>query len=394
MLNRRLLRIKVMQSVYAFKQSKASNKELTIDKIKAEFREEFLELGQEEKARIDEEQAKVIEYFNNYVDEDAEASTENLDAKLLKVASNARSHYEDLVSNDQLEFRKRMVIETEQLFTKYLKLLSYIIDISVLSKKELERKAERGARNMEMDQKFVDWFYNNDAFKLLREDAALNEILSEKKLRRIEDDERVLEWLRTLKKDEEIISQIEDLLKESNSFETQQEILRLIVRDFIFKNEVIESTFEAEDLNWSENKKILRSMVLKTVKNLSEGEETEILSISKNWDEDKEFFEDLYTYTLNQEESFKGIIESKSKKWAVDRIAKVDGILINMALAEMLNFRNIPVKVTINEFIEISKQYSTPKSWQFINGMLDSISEELQNEGKIKKSGKGLLDNK
>ncbi|KXX67899.1 transcription antitermination protein NusB [Flammeovirga sp. SJP92] len=394
MLNRRLLRIKVMQSVYAFKQSKASNKELTIDKIKAEFREEFLELGQEEKARIDEEQAKVIEYFNNYVDEDTEASTENLDAKLLKVASNARSHYEELVSNDQLDFRKRMVIETEQLFTKYLKLLSYIIDISVLSKKELERKTERGARNTEMDQKFVDWFYNNTAFKLLREDAALNEILSEKKLRRIEDDERVLEWLRILKKDEEIVSQIEDLLKESNSFETQQEILRLIVRDFIFKNEVIESTFEAEDLNWSENKKILRSMVLKTVKNLSEGEETEILSISKNWDEDKEFFEDLYTYTLNQEESFKGIIESKSKKWAVDRIAKVDGILINMALAEMLNFRNIPVKVTINEFIEISKQYSTPKSWQFINGMLDSISEELQNEGKIKKSGKGLLDNK
>ena len=394
MLNRRLLRIKVMQSVYAFKQSKASNKELTIDKIKAEFREEFLELGQEEKARIDEEQAKVIEYFNNYVDEDAEASTENLDAKLLKVASNARNYYEDLVSNDQLDFRKKMVVETEQLFTKYLKLLSYIIDISVLSKKELERKAERGARNMEMDQKFVDWFYNNDAFKLLREDAALNEILSEKKLRRIEDDERVLEWLRILKKDEEIISQIEDLSKESDSFETQQEILRLIVRDFIFKNEVIESTFEAEDLNWSENKKILRSMVLKTVKNLSEGEETEILSISKNWDEDKEFFEDLYTYTLNQEESFKGIIESKSKKWAVDRIAKVDGILINMALAEMLNFRNIPVKVTINEFIEISKQYSTPKSWQFINGMLDSISEELQNEGKIKKSGKGLLDNK
>lgn len=394
MLNRRLLRIKVMQSVYAFKQSKASNKELTIDKIKAEFREEFLELGQEEKARIDEEQAKVIEYFNNYVDEDAEASTENLDAKLLKVASNARNYYEDLVSNDQLDFRKKMVVETEQLFTKYLKLLSYIIDISVLSKKELERKAERGARNMEMDQKFVDWFYNNDAFKLLREDASLNEILSEKKLRRIEDDERVLEWLRILKKDEEIISQIEDLSKESDSFETQQEILRLIVRDFIFKNEVIESTFEAEDLNWSENKKILRSMVLKTVKNLSEGEETEILSISKNWDEDKEFFEDLYTYTLNQEESFKGIIESKSKKWAVDRIAKVDGILINMALAEMLNFRNIPVKVTINEFIEISKQYSTPKSWQFINGMLDSISEELQNEGKIKKSGKGLLDNK
>lgn len=394
MLNRRLLRIKVMQSVYAFKQSKASNKELTIDKIKAEFRDEFLEFGQEEKARIDEEQAKVIEYFNNYVGEDTEASTENLDAKLLKIASTARNHYENLVSSDQLEFRKKMVAETEQLFTKYLKLLSYLIDISELSKKELERKKERGARNTELDEKFIDWFYNNKAFKLFREDETLNELLSNHKLRRVEDDEKVLDWLRILKKDEELISQIENLQKESNTFETQQEILRLIVRDFIFKNEVIESTFEAEDLNWSENKKILRSMVLKTVKNLSEGEETEILSISKNWEEDKEFFENLYTYTLNQEESFIGIIASKSKKWAVDRIAKVDAILINMALAEMLNFRNIPVKVTINEFIEISKQYSTPKSWQFINGMLDSISEELHTEEKIKKSGKGLLDNK
>lgn len=394
MLNRRLLRIKVMQSVYAFKQSKASNKELAIDKIKAEFREEFLEFGQEEKARIDEEQAKVIEYFNNYVAEDTEASTEDLDAKLLKVASNAKKYYEDLVTDDQLQFRKRMVIETEQLFTKYLKLLSYVIDISVLSKKELERKVERGARNIELDQKFVDWFYNNSAFKLLREDTTLDELLSDNKLRRGEDDEKVTEWLRVLKKDEDLISQIENLLKESNSFETQLEVLRLIVRDFIFKNEVVESSFEAADLNWSENKKILRSMVLKTVKNLEEGEEAEILSISKNWDEDKEFFEDLYTYTLNQEDSFQGIIASKSKKWAVDRIAKVDAILINMALAEMLNFRNIPVKVTINEFIEISKQYSTPKSWQFINGMLDSISEELQKEGKIKKSGKGLLDNK
>ncbi|MBB6463818.1 transcription antitermination factor NusB [Flammeovirga kamogawensis] len=394
MLNRRLLRIKIMQSVYAFKQSKASNKELTLDTIKAEFREEFLEFGQEEKARIDEEQAKVIEYFTNYLNEDIEASTEELDVKLLKIASKAKNHYEQLVIKDENDFKKKMVIETEQLFTKYLKILSYLIDISELSKKELERKVEKNARNIELDQKFVDWFYNNKAFTILREDDVLTELLSKHKLRRIEDDEKVLEWLRVLKRDEDLITAIEELTKDSSTFETQQEVLRLIVRDFIFKNEVIESSFEAEDLNWSENKRILRSMVLKTVKNISEDEGTEILSISKNWEEDKEFFEELFSLTLSQEENFKEIIANKSKKWAIDRIAKVDSILINMALAEMLNFRNIPVKVTINEFIEISKQYSTPKSWQFINGMLDSISEELQSEGKIKKSGKGLLDNK
>ncbi|NLR92774.1 transcription antitermination factor NusB [Flammeovirga agarivorans] len=384
-----------MQNIYAFKQNKASNKELTLDKIKAEFRDELLEFGQEEKARIDEEQAKVIEYINSVMDEDQEEpSTQGLDVKLLKIASNAKNYFEQLMADGKQDTRKNMVVETEQLFTKYLKILSYLIDISELSHKELERKLDKGARYIELDQKFTEWFYHNPVFTILREDETLNELLAENKLRRAEDDERVLEWLRILKRDGELQEKIEEFAKEGDNFETQKEILRLIVRDFIFKNEIIESQFEGEDLNWSENKKILRSMVLKTVKNISQDEGTEILSISKNWDEDKEFFEDLYDYTLNQEESFKEIIAKKSKKWAVDRIAKVDAILINMALAEMLNFRNIPVKVTINEFIEISKQYSTPKSWQFINGMLDSISEDLQAEGKIKKSGKGLLDNK
>ncbi|ANQ50489.2 transcription antitermination factor NusB [Flammeovirga yaeyamensis] len=395
MLNRRLLRIKTMQSIYAFKQNKLSNKELTLDLVKNEFRDEFLELGQEEKARIDEEQAKVIEYLNTVMDEDQEdMSTEGLDVKLLKIASNAKNHYNNLIASDKRQFQISMVEETEELFTKYLKLLSYLIDISELSNKELQRKLESNARQIEFDQKFTDWFYHNSAFTVLREDNTLNDLLSEHKLRRGEDDERVLEWLRILKRDGELQDAIEEIAKQGDDFETQKEILRVIVRDFLFKNEIIESQFEGEDLNWSENKRILRSMVLKTVKNISTDSGTEILSISKNWDEDKEFFEDLYKYTLEQEESFKEIIAKKSKKWAIDRIAKVDSILINMALAEMLNFRNIPVKVTINEFIEISKQYSTPKSWQFINGMLDSISEELEAEGKIKKSGKGLLDNK
>jgi N utilization substance protein B len=88
------------------------------------------------------------------------------------------------------------------------------------------------------------------------------------------------------------------------------------------------------------------------------------------------------------------LIEQKSEKWRTERIAKVDKVLINMAITEMVNFPSIPVKVTINEYIDISKRYSTPKSWQFLNGMLDAISKQMIDEGKIKKSGRGLLDNK
>jgi len=88
------------------------------------------------------------------------------------------------------------------------------------------------------------------------------------------------------------------------------------------------------------------------------------------------------------------MIAAKTKNWEVDRLANTDQIILKMAISEMMNFRNIPVKVTINEYIELSKNYSTPKSKQFVNGILDVISNELKETGQMKKSGRGLLDNK
>ena len=103
---------------------------------------------------------------------------------------------------------------------------------------------------------------------------------------------------------------------------------------------------------------------------------------------------DIYDYTVDNEEEYEGIISNKSKNWEIDRVALTDKIILEMAVAEMINFPSIPIKVTINEYIELSKLYSTPKSKQFVNGILDVLSEELKKEGKIKKSGRGLLDNK
>ena len=88
------------------------------------------------------------------------------------------------------------------------------------------------------------------------------------------------------------------------------------------------------------------------------------------------------------------MIAAKTKNWEVDRLAITDQIILKMAIAELLNFQSIPVKVTINEYIELSKNYSTPKSKQFVNGILDVISDDLKDSGKLKKSGRGLLDSK
>ena len=159
--------------------------------------------------------------------------------------------------------------------------------------------------------------------------------------------------------------------------------------------ENIKLFLEEEDLHWAENKSIIKSLLNKTLKSFdSELEEKfELMELNKNEEEDLEFFKDLYTQSISGDKQFEEIIAKKAKNWEVGRMATLDRIILKMALAEMMNFPSIPTKVTINEYIELSKKYSTPKSKQFVNGILDVLANELTSEGVIRKSGRGLIDN-
>ena len=133
-------------------------------------------------------------------------------------------------------------------------------------------------------------------------------------------------------------------------------------------------------------------MIAKTLKNFSsETGEQKLAQISANWDEDREFILDLFQKTIAYDAAFQELIGSKTKNWEADRIAMMDVILMKMALAELLYFTSIPVKVTINEYLELAKEFSTPKSNSFINGILDKILDDLKEQGKIRKYGRGLL---
>jgi N utilization substance protein B len=136
-------------------------------------------------------------------------------------------------------------------------------------------------------------------------------------------------------------------------------------------------------------------MVKKTIKDLDfESEQIEVMELSTNWEEDDIFLRTLFDECVEKELEYEKYFEHLLKNWEVERTAMMDRIIITMAIAEMLNFPGIPVKVTINEYIEISKLYSTPKSKQFINGVLDAVGTELKEKGILKKSGRGLIDNK
>ena len=136
----------------------------------------------------------------------------------------------------------------------------------------------------------------------------------------------------------------------------------------------------------------VESMILKTIKAFKLNTALDLLPITANWDEDRIFILDLFNKTIQNEIAFNELIANKTQNWDVERIAMVDTILMKMAITEFVHFQSIPTKVTMNEYIDISKEFSTPKSKGFINGILDKILIDLKENNQINKSGRGLVN--
>lgn len=181
------------------------------------------------------------------------------------------------------------------------------------------------------------------------------------------------------------------------TIEDQKKFINHFFRKIILgKKSIINSYFEEELLHWTEDKEIVRGMVDKTVKSFhpESQEDIQLHTLSLNWEDDRQFIEILFNKANELSPAHKELIAQNTRNWEVERLPLTDRIILEMAIVELINFPSIPVKVTINEYIELTKQYSTPKSPQFINGILDVIAKALQNSGELKKSGRGLIDNK
>ncbi len=145
-------------------------------------------------------------------------------------------------------------------------------------------------------------------------------------------------------------------------------------------------------MTWVDDLPIVNTAILKFLKKLKEStpQELKLPKLFKS-PEDEEFGTDLFRKVYVNDEELSNEMQGKTPNWDKERIAEIDTILIKMALCEFLNFSSIPVKVTINEYLEIAKEYSTPKSSIFINGVLDKLSKEYQEENRLNKIGRGLL---
>ncbi|MEC8004793.1 MAG: transcription antitermination factor NusB [Bacteroidota bacterium] len=180
------------------------------------------------------------------------------------------------------------------------------------------------------------------------------------------------------------------LQSESTSFNDDKNALVQLYKKEICNLEKLHHFFDEKSIYWQDDLDHVSSMILKTLKSITENQELEILPL---WKEDEyEFTQNLFRKAVLQKEENDALLQTYSKNWEKERLATMDSLLMNLAMTEALEFSSIPIKVTLNEYIEISKFYSTPKSNSFINGILDRIFEDYKKDGKLVKRGRGLIN--
>ncbi|MDN3549128.1 transcription antitermination factor NusB [Mucilaginibacter aquaedulcis] len=186
----------------------------------------------------------------------------------------------------------------------------------------------------------------------------------------------------------------EYLAKTGDTIQTDKDIIKFIFKKVILKSSLAEQVFEDKFIFWPVDRDVLQALIAKTFKNFAseDAKQNHLAEITNNWTEDREFVVDLFEKSIRFDKPYQELIAAKTQNWEPERIAMMDTLLMKMAISEFINFTSIPVKVTINEYLEISKEFSTPKSNSFINGILDKILIDLKAEQKIKKIGRGLIE--
>ncbi len=185
-----------------------------------------------------------------------------------------------------------------------------------------------------------------------------------------------------------------------HGYNDDREILLKILKKQMLRSEYLHYFFEERNIHWADDFFTANMLVMKTIKHFKPalGPDYKLPTLYKinevdQSEEDRDFVKKLFRKTIVKSDEYDKLIEAKVKNWEMERIAIMDILLIKMALVELLEFPSIPIKVSLNEYIELAKMYSTPKSKVFVNGILDKLIADLKEQGAVKKTGRGLLDN-
>ncbi|MEM8928175.1 MAG: transcription antitermination factor NusB [Bacteroidota bacterium] len=292
---------------------------------------------------------------------------------------------------DSLEKQQKFLnVSIANVYSLYLLLLGLLIELHQLTKKHVEHAQKKYLS--EDDIKFPDKarLVHNGLLRQLVENRALQQEISKRKLNNWYLNAEYVKILHKKMVESKIYKGY--MGAPTTNFEKDTNFVIDLYREIIAPNEKLYEYFEDDRLTWVDDIPIVNTFLVKRLKKAKPqtGERFFLPRLLKD-EQDMVFAKDLLVKTLLNNAEWEKEIQAKTPNWDKDRIAEIDHILLKMAICEFVHFSSIPEKVTINEYLEIAKEYSTPKSSIFINGILDKLVKEYKSTGKMQKMGRGLL---
>ncbi|MBT8321643.1 MAG: transcription antitermination factor NusB [Eudoraea sp.] len=292
--------------------------------------------------------------------------------------------------DDSLEKQQKFLRESiENTFTLYLLLISVFRELHALAKRHEDHTSKKylvAETTYPNPKKFL----NNELLRQIVDNDLVEKELKRKKLNLwyLHED-----YITLLYKEIEGCKLYQDYMQEEgNSYEKDREFLVDLYREVIAPNDKVYELLEDDKLTWVDDIPLVNTFIVKKFRKMTpEDPKSYMLPRLLKDTEDMDFAKELLAKTLLRNSDLENEIVDKTPNWDKDRIAEIDAILLKMAICELLHFSSIPERVTLNEYLEIAKEYSTPKSSIFINGVLDKLVREYKSNGKLKKTGRGLL---
>ncbi|WP_415582624.1 transcription antitermination factor NusB [Flavobacterium longum] len=291
--------------------------------------------------------------------------------------------------SDQLEKEEKFLFYSiESVLDLYLIMLSALVEVRKSEIDFQEKSAKKHlatAEERKPNRKFVD----NAVLKMLAENPSLTAALKERKIDNWTRNDDYIIIIRDEIKDSALYAQY--MADKAVGFEKDQDFVIEMFTELIAPNEKLYDYLEDHRLTWIDDIPLVNTQIVKQLRGLKSATDNFFVPRLYKDAEDKEYASLLFRKTVLNETDLAKEYVGKTPNWDTDRIAEIDTIILKMAICEFLKFPSIPVKVTINEYLELAKEYSTPKSSIFINGILDNLVKEYQAANKLNKSGRGLL---
>lgn len=293
-----------------------------------------------------------------------------------------QSNNQDLIKEEK--FLKHSI---QKMFDLYVLNLQLLVEVQKLARKRLElskKKILATEEDLNPNTKFID----NRLLNLLSNSVSLEGYIELNKLKYWELDEKYIKIILEQLLESNLYSKYMDTVEDS--YNVDRSFVINFFRDIVAPNEKIADYFEDKMISWVDDMPFVNTWILKTLNKQSPKKPFVLGNLYKDGD-DKSFVSELFRKTILNHHKYENDIREKTPNWEADRIADVDMILIKMAITEFLHFASIPSRVTINEYIELAKDYSTNKSGHFVNGVLDKLAKEYLSNNTMVKIGRGLL---